>query len=125
MNGSALPRRAAAWLAATPAGQQCASDLAALAATPAGQQCRTDIAALAATRAGRFAAHALRAGKALAFTRDHFPLWLRVLYILGVQVWCILPIDECFLALALAITFAVPRYRRELRRAWSATALEA
>ena len=64
----------------------------------------------------------LRLGKAVAFTRA-FPWWLRCLYILGIQAWCPLPIDEAFLALAVGVTLCVPRYRTILRAAWAGSAL--
>lgn len=64
----------------------------------------------------------LRAGRTVATTRA-LPLWLRVLYILGVQVWCPLPIDEAFLLLAIVATLCVPAYRRTLARAWHGAVL--
>lgn len=71
-----------------------------------------------------YAPRALRAGRTVATTRD-LPIWLRVLYVLGVQVWCPLPIDEAFLALAILATLCVPAYRRTLAAAWRDAVLPA
>lgn len=62
--------------------------------------------------------HAKNAGYVL---RYELPWWLAVLWVLGLQMWCPLPIDECFLVLAVVVTLAVPRYRRTLAYVWKYT----
>jgi hypothetical protein len=69
-----------------------------------------------------YAPRTLRAGRSVATTRT-LPIWLRVLYILGVQVWCPLPIDEAFLILAILATLCVPAYRAALAAAWRGAVL--
>lgn len=81
------------------------------------QQCAQDLAGVK-----HLAGRALRTGKALAGRGGVFPWWLRVLYILGVQAWCPLPIDEVFLCIAVGITLCVPAYRRAAHAAWQASA---
>jgi hypothetical protein len=69
-----------------------------------------------------FIGRVFRTGKALAGKGSAFPLWLRILYVVGMIQIPVLPVDEICLALALVITFCVPAYRSALRIAWQAAA---
>jgi hypothetical protein len=74
-------------------------------------------------RAARaFAGRVFRTGKALAGKGSAFPLWLRLLYIVGMVQIPVLPVDEIALCAALVITACVPAYRRALVTAWQASA---